>query len=175
MAYAKTLPPPVINICRWFNAICLLITTTICLDVFLIPRVTDKEKIIAIEEFHVTFRNAFRARTTTQLENVILVTESMRVPFRATAYFYLEQADSVQVVRTRLLNIIEEGTVSVPELGKELKQETGMFGKLMFIPIAFALISLTGVLMWNNKEQLLNATIMNVIMLLILLVTSSLF
>ncbi|SIQ61101.1 hypothetical protein SAMN05421545_0703 [Pontibacter lucknowensis] len=88
---------------------------------------------------------------------------------------HLEQADSVQITSSPLLKIIERGTIKVPSLEKPLTQEAGMFGTLMFIPITFALISLLGVIMWNNKEQLLNATVMNVIMLLIVLVMLNYF
>ncbi len=175
MAYANSLPPTVINLCRWFNACCLILTTLFCLDVFLLPRTIHQERITEIEETYVTFHNILRQRVTKPLENVVLITDNFRVPFRSTAFMHIEQADSVQIVSSPILKIIERGTIKAPGLDKPLSQEMGLFGTLMFIPITFAVISLLGVVMWNNKEQLLNATVMNVIMLLIVLVMLNYF
>lgn len=175
MAYANSLSPIVLQVCRWFNVCCLFLTTLFCLDIFILPRIVHQEKIRAIEDTYVTFRNIQHQRVTKPLENVIILTDNFRVPFRATAYIHIEQSDSIQIVSSRLLKIIEKGSIKPVSLDKPLTQETGMFGSLMFIPITFALISLIGVIMWNNKEQLLNATVMNIIMLLIVLVMLNYF
>ena len=175
MAYANSLQPIALQLCRWFNACCLFLTTLFCLDVFLLPRTIHLERILEIEETYVTFRNIHYNHVTKQVENVVLITDNFRVPFRATALIRLEQADSVQIISSPLLKIIEKGTVRAPGLDKPLIHETGMFGTLMFIPITFALISLLGVIMWHNKEQLLNATVMNVVMLLIVLILLNYF
>ena len=175
MAYANSLPPFVIKICRWFNVFCLLLTTIICVDGFILPRAIDRESILSIEETYVTFRNVYHSRVTKPLDNVVLITENFRVPFRGSAIAYLEQAESVQIISTPLLNIIERVTVSVPSYDKELNQKSGIFGKLMFVPIVFALISIWGVVARNDNEQLLNAFVMNIIMLIILFVLVSYF
>jgi hypothetical protein len=175
MAYAKTIPPFVIKICRWFNIFCLLLSSIICVDVFILPRAIDIEKVISIEESYVTYRNVIYSRVTRPLDNIVLITDNFRVPFRGSAIAYLEQAESIQIISTPLLNIIEKVTVRVPSYDKELNQKSGIFGKLMFVPILFAIISIWGVVARNNNEQLLNAFVMNIIMFIILVVLVSYF
>jgi hypothetical protein len=175
MAYANTLPIWTIKVCRWFNVSFLAINALICIDLFLLPRIYTQERIKSIEETHVTFTNILRRRVTMPLENVVIITENFRSPFKATAFIHLEQVDSVQIVSTRLFKIIEKSSIAAPSLDMKLHYESRIFSTLMFIPIAFAFVSIIGVVMWHNKEQLLNATVMNVFMFIMFLVLISYF
>ncbi|AKD02577.1 hypothetical protein PKOR_04870 [Pontibacter korlensis] len=104
-----------------------------------------------------------------QLDNIILFTENYCYPFNRIQAFDPYKPDSVRLITTRLFRIVRTGYVKANNVEQELKQKAGIFDTLMFVPIAFALVSLFGVAMRNNKEQLLNAAVMNVLLSLILL------
>ncbi|MBX0333934.1 hypothetical protein K3G39_11875 [Pontibacter sp. HSC-14F20] len=166
MAYANSLPPIVIKICRWFNAFCLLLTFLVCLDVFLLPKVIRNEKILAREAVYVTTRSKFTGKSSrTQLDNVTLITENFYYPYDKIQGFNPKEADSVKLVTTYLFSIVKTGYVKRFGEEKELIQNAGIFGTFCFLPISFGLIAIVGVAMRNNKEQLLNAAVMNFLLL----------
>ena len=166
MAYANSLPPFVIKICRWFNIFCLALTFLVGLDIFLLPKVIRNEKILAREETHVTTYSRFTGRSSrSQLDHVTLVTENFYYPYAKIQGFNPREADSVKLVTTYIFSIVKTGYIKRFGEEKELIQTAGIFGTLCFLPISFGLIAVFGVVMRNNKEQLLNAAVMNLMLL----------
>lgn len=166
MAYANSLPETLIRACRWFNKGCLLLTILICLDIFILPRTIQTEKIISRELQFVTTRARYSNHAhRTQLENEILTTKNFRYLYYKKQNFSPQGADSVRFVATSLFNIVETGYIKSGGEEKALKPGTGIFGHLQFIPIIFALVAVFGVVMRSNKEQLLNAAVFNLMLI----------
>lgn len=170
MAYANSLPPIIIKVCRWFNTACLALTLLVCLDVLVLPRAVHKEKIISKGSGYRTALNRRTGATSpVPAENVVLVTENFRYEYLRTQGFAPAEADSATLITTPLLKIIDTVHIILPHKEKELKQHVGLLGSYMFLAIAFGLIALFGVAMRHNKEQLLNAAVTNILVLLLLM------
>ncbi|WP_347157315.1 hypothetical protein [Pontibacter chitinilyticus] len=164
MAYADTLPSSVIRLCRAFNACSLVFVMIVCLDVFVLPRSSHTEKILAREVHYVMARTRYsNTPHKTYLDNVILITENFRYPY----LFDPNEGDSARLVTTRIFGIVETGYLRPGGIEEELKHGAGIFGSLKFIPIAFGLIAAFGVAMRRNKEQLLNAAVVNALIIIV--------
>jgi len=169
MTYANTLPDSVIRLCRSFNACALTLTLLVCLDIFVLPKSNRFEKVVAIEQHYVMNRSRYSRRPhKTYLDNTILITENFRYPYtRKAQNFDASKADSIRLVTTCLFGIVRTGYMKPHGAEMELKQTAGMFGTLSFIPVAFGLVAAFGVAMRHNKEQLLNAAVMNLLLILV--------
>ncbi|WP_162051472.1 hypothetical protein [Pontibacter pamirensis] len=168
MAYAETLPPSVLKLFRCFNACCLLLTVLVCLDILALPRIAYREKIISREAIYSTTRNRFTGRVyRTKLDNIILTTENFRFPYHRVQNFNPSEADSVRLVTTVLFKIVDRGYMRRFDEEMELKLGAGISGSTIFVPITFGLTALFGVAMRRNKEQLLNAVVVNIILIII--------
>lgn len=168
MAYAETLSLPVLKLCRWFNAGCLLICILVCVDIFLLPRLVYKEKIVSRLAMYSTIRGRHSARPhKKQLESVVLTTENFCFRYHKIQHFEPTKADSVRLVTTPLFRMVEKGFMRRYNEEKELKPGAGMFGTTVFVPISIALVAIFGVAMRHNKEQLLNAAVMNILLIII--------
>ncbi|MFD3001393.1 hypothetical protein ACFS7Z_13550 [Pontibacter toksunensis] len=168
MTYAETLPLPVLKLCRWFNAGCFLICVLVCIDIFILPRLVYKEKIVSRQEMYTTTRNRFSGQShKRQLDSVILTTKNFRFLYHKAQGFDPTKADSVRFVSTLLFRMVERGYMKRHGEEQELKHGASMFGTSMFIPISIAFIAIFGIAMRHNKEQLLNAAMMNIILIII--------
>lgn len=168
MTYAQTLPLPDLKLCKLFNAGCLLCCVLVCVDIFLLPRVVYKEKIVSRLEMYSTVRGRYTVRPhRKQLESVVLTTENFRFLYHRIQNFDPTKADSVRLVTTPLFRMVEKGFMRRHNEEKELKPGAGMFGNTVFVPISIILVAIFGVAMRHNKEQLLNAAVMNIILIII--------
>ncbi|WP_276498722.1 hypothetical protein [Pontibacter litorisediminis] len=168
MAYADKLPLPALHFFRWFNAGCLLFTVVALLDVYVLPYKVYNEKIVSRQEIHYTGRSRYSNHSyTIQLDNEILYTEHFRYAYHKVQRFNPKEADSARLVTTRIFKIVKTAYLKANGVEKELRQGASIFGSFAFIPIAFGLIAIFGVAMWHNKEQLLNAAIMNMIVIIV--------
>lgn len=168
MSYAETLPDSVLKVFRWFNIACLCFAVLLLIDIKVLPGLVYQEKILERQEQYVTIRSRHNNNPRkTQMDNVILVTENFRYTYHRVQNFDPRKADSVRLVTTPVLGIVKTGYQKSHGEEKELKQVAGMFGTFVFIPIAFGLIALFGVCMRNNKEQLLNAAVMNGVLIIV--------
>ncbi|GHA66831.1 hypothetical protein [Pontibacter akesuensis] len=169
MAYANTLPDLIIRLCRSFNTCALALTLLVCLDVFVLPESSHFEKVVDRELYSVEGISRYGGGTyKTYVDNAVLITENYRYPYTWRAQNYdPNKEDSIRLVTTCLFGIVKTGYMKPDGVEKELKQTAGMFGTLMFIPIAFGLIAAFGVAMRHNKEQLVNAVVMNLLLILV--------
>lgn len=168
MAYADKLPAPALQFFRWFNAGCLLFVVVALLDVFVLPHRIYTEKILSRQELYHTGRSRFSSRSfTTQLDNIILHTENNRYAYHKAQRFSPKEADSARLVTTRIFKIVRTAHVKIDGKERELRQGASMFSSFIFVPITFGLIAILGIAMRHNKEQLLNATVMNIILIII--------
>ena len=169
MAYANTLPDSFIRLCRSFNACALALTLLVCLDIFVLPKSSHFEKVVARKQHYMEGRSRYSSHHhKTYFDNIILITEHFRYPYtREAQNFDASKADSIRLVTTCLFGIVKTGYMKPYGVEMELKQTAGMFSTLMFIPIAFGLIAAFGVAMRHNKEQLLNAALMNLLLILV--------
>ncbi|WP_242921092.1 hypothetical protein [Pontibacter liquoris] len=168
MAHFNKIPSFILQLFRWFNAGCLLFTILVCIDIFILPYNIKEEKILYRQEVYYTGQTRYRRQTyRTQLDNVFLITENFRFPYHKVQSFNPRAADSARMVTTKIFKFVKAAYVKTDEGEKELKQGASMFGTFMFIPIIFALTALFGVSMRHNSEQLSNAAIINIILIVI--------
>lgn len=167
MAYAESLPAPVLAACRHFNTSCLLVSLLVCLDVFVLPRQVKNERILGFEEVYYDYNT--QQGSSTLMDNILLHTDHHTYAYHKVQEFNPRRADSVQLHITPLFRLIETGYIRQDGTQHELKAGSSFFGTLAFIPIVFGLISVAGVALRRNKVQLLNTAVMNALLLFLLL------
>ncbi|WP_299822389.1 hypothetical protein [uncultured Pontibacter sp.] len=170
MSYADSLPKWAIWLCRRFHMLCLALVIAFCFDLFLLPRIDSVEKIERRRAVYHTSRGKFSNKpSTTKLDNEFLYAGNFILPFYKHQSFEYWRADSARFIATPIFHTVVKGYMVIDNKEHELKRGPGIFTEFMFIPICFVLVAVFGLMMWQNKEQLLNAAVFNAIVLYLLL------
>ncbi|GAB3193864.1 hypothetical protein GCM10027293_00740 [Pontibacter aydingkolensis] len=150
--------------------LCLALVITFCFDLFLLPRIDSVEKIESRRKVYHTSYNRYSGKShTLKLDNEYLYSANFMLPFNKYQDFEYWKADSARFIATPLFRTVVKGYMVLDKKQYELKRGPGIFTEFMFIPIGFVLVAVFGLMMWQNKEQLLNAAVFNALVLYLLL------
>ena len=157
------------KVCRIINVVCAVLTSVLFIDLLILPKIEKNEKVVSREAVYYSIRERYGGSREVKSDYRTMITENYQYPIETYQQFEYWKCDSIRLLITPILREVNTGFVELEGKKYELPSKGSIFRDLVFIPIVFGLCSLAGVLLRNDKEQVINFAIVNVIIFVLML------